>query len=412
MGAPHLRSFWHASTDQIPFHSDPLPAEARVVVVGGGLLGACAAYWLARAGHAPLLLEQAGPAHGASGRNGGFVVAGTAEPYHQAIARLGHATARQVWALTLENRALLRQVLAAEQIACDYREVGHLHLALDEAQLAELVAEAEALTADGLGGCLLERDEVQRLVATPLGPDVVGAAYAPDDALLHSARLVRGLLGAARRHGARVCLDTALLATRPAGDALALRTSQGDLRAQAMILATNAWTGRLLPHLREQIVPVRGQALCYAPLPPVFACGLGAALTPTGEYWQQTPDGTIILGGCRALAPNRDAGLLDEGLTPEVQAGLERVLPRLFPQLAGLTVTLRWSGPMAFTADRLPIADRVPDLPNTWLVGGFSGHGMPFGLPLGKLLAEAVMGAEPAALAPFRLDRPTLAVHT
>jgi gamma-glutamylputrescine oxidase len=117
-----------------------------------------------------------------------------------------------------------------------------------------------------------------------------------------------------------------------------------------------------------------------------------------------------VLGGCRAAAPGQDVGIRDNRPTPEVQAALEQVLPGLFPALAGLRVARRWAGPMAFTTDYLPIADRAPGVPNTWVVGGFCGHGMPFGMRLGQLLAQAAMeGAPPPALAPFRLDRPTLA---
>ena len=69
-------------------------------------------------------------------------------------------------------------------------------------------------------------------------------------------------------------------------------------------------------------------------------------------------------------------------------------------QLAGL---------MAFTPDYLPIADVVPDMKSVWVVGGFSGHGMPFGMRLGQLLSEEILYcAVSDALLPFRLVRPTL----
>jgi glycine/D-amino acid oxidase-like deaminating enzyme len=136
---------------------------------------------------------------------------------------------------------------------------------------------------------------------------------------------------------------------------------------------------------------------------------MGAAQTPTGEYWQQAPDGTIVLGGCRAVAPSQDVGIRDSRPTPEVQAALEQFLPSLFPALAGLRVARRWAGLMAFTADYLPLADRAPDLPKTWVVGGFCGHGMPFGLQLGQLLAQAAIDDRaPVGLGPFRIDRPSL----
>ena len=116
-----------------------------------------------------------------------------------------------------------------------------------------------------------------------------------------------------------------------------------------------------------------------------------------------------MLGGCRAVAPGQDVGIRDSRPTSEVQAALEQALPSLFSTLAGLRVARRWAGLMAFTADYLPIADRAPDLTNTWVVGGFCGHGMPFGMRLGQLLAQAAVDdAPPAALAPFRIDRSTL----
>src|SRR5436190_3354309 len=130
-------SYWQLGRSARARRSTELPARTDVTVIGGGLLGAATAYWLARAGVATVLIEQGELAAGATGRNGGFMVAGTAERYPAAVARLGRATARATWQLTLDNRALLRQVLEKEAIACDYREPGHLHLALGDAQLAD-----------------------------------------------------------------------------------------------------------------------------------------------------------------------------------------------------------------------------------------------------------------------------------
>ena len=402
-------SYWQATSPARARASGALPPAADVVVVGGGLLGTATAYWLARAGAAPVLIEQGDLASGATGRNGGFMVAGTAERYPAAIARLGHATAHEVWRLTLDSRALLRQMLAAETIECDYREPGHLELALGDAQLAELAVTVAALRADGFAADLLDRHETQALIGTPLGPTIAGALFAPEDGLLHSARLVQGLASAAERHGAQIVTAAPVIGLAPDGGGVLVSTARGDIRAGAAVVAANAWLGQIVPELAGCVTPVRGQAFAFAPAPPLFGPGMGAALTPTGEYWQQGPDGTIVLGGCRALAPGQDIGARDSRPTAEVQAALEGVLPRLFPALEGLRVARRWAGPMAFTPDYLPIADHAPGLPNTWVVGGFCGHGMPFGMRLGLLLAQAATATQrPAALAPFRLDRPTL----
>jgi glycine/D-amino acid oxidase-like deaminating enzyme len=401
-------SYWLATAPGT-FAADDLPATAGVVVIGGGLLGASTAYWLARAGADVTLIEAQAIASGASGRNGGFVVAGTAAAYPDAIEKHGYAAARAVWTLTLESRALLRQALDEEAIDCDYREPGLLHLALGTQQLDRLTRTVAALRADQFDAELLDRAQTQELIGTPLGSEIAGGLFASENGLLHSARLVQGLARAAARHGARICEATPALELTADGGGVLVRTQRGELRASAAIVAINAWSAQLVPALAGLITPVRGQVLSYAPSAPVFRCGMGAAVTPTGEYWQQAPDGAIILGGCRAAAPGGDVGVTTLEPTPEVQAAIEQVFPRLFPSLGELRVERRWAGLMAFTSDGMPIADRAPELPGAWVVGGFCGHGMPFGMRLGQLLAEAATSdAKPEALAPFRLDRPTL----
>lgn len=400
-------SYWHHTVPRFPL-SHELPSTVDVLVVGCGLFGAATAYWLARAGRQVALLDRVGVAYGASGRNGGFVVAGMHEEYPAAIKRLGREAAHAVLNISYENQAVLRQVLEEESIACDYREPGSLGLALGAEQLEEVRASVDTLRADGFNAQVLERAEVQELIHTPLGPEIVGGKFLPGQALVHSARLIQGLVQAAQRHGARVYQAQALKLTQDSAS-VRVETSRGTLNAGTVVLAINAWTGEVIPELRELIVPVRGQILAYAPTAPVFTTAVFASLTDTEEYWQQTLDGSIVLGGCRALAPGRDVDVWSCETTPEVQSGLDAIFPRLFPQLTDLHVVQRWAGLMDFSPDRIPIVDRVPGLDRAWFVGGLSGHGMPFGMLLGQMLAEAVQtDRTPQALWPFKLKRETL----
>jgi len=403
-------SYWQETAVRGVLSSE-LPLTSDVVVIGGGIVGTALGYWLARTGMDTILLERTAPAQEATGRNGGLVSIGLAESYPAAIARLGHETAHAILQLTRENQVLLRHVLEEEDIACDYHKPGSIHLALDEKHLTALAQEATALRADGVAVYLLDRTQLQAHVSTPLAAAILGGRFKPESAVIHPVRLVGGLLQAAQRHGLRFCVASAqhLIAHQ---NSVTIQTTQGMLRASCVIVAINAWTGELLPQLASSITPVRGQMLAYAPLRPVFATGMSTALTATGEYWQQCGDGAIVLGGCRAAAPDQDVGMRVNQPTAEVQTALEAVFPRLFPELDGLQVVRRWAGMMAFTPDYLPIVDRVPEMPGVFVIGGFCGHGMPFALRLGQALVEALtMQTWPSTLLPFRLSRATLMAH-
>lgn len=388
-----------------------LPRSAEVAVIGGGLHGVSVAYWLARMGARPVLIERGSLAAGATGRNGGLMVAGTAEGYSAAIERLGQATAQSIWQTTVDNHALLADVLSQEQLDVGYRDIGHLKLALGADELSLQRRDADLLRCDGFAAEILDRAQTQQLVATPLGKEITGGMLLSNSGTVHSARLVHGLAAAARRHGARIVIKTAVQAISIDRKGLCIRTTAGLLHADHVVVALNAWNSTLLPQLAGFITPVRGQALAYEPIAPIFRTGCSAGLTPTGEYWQQTDDGTIVVGGCRAAAPDHDIGMRSQTVTGEVQSAIETILPRLFPQLPPLRVARRWGGMMAFTNDHTPIVDRAPELPGAWVVGGFSGHGMPFGMMIGRTLAHSVLQDIPEPLlAPFALNRPSLQI--
>ncbi len=405
------RSYWHA-TAAAPIPTDQLPASADVVVVGGGLLGCWTAYWLARAGAAVTLLEQKAISYGATGRNGGFVRGGTAEGYAGAVARVGRDDALAIWKIAEEGAALVGEIVKEEGIDCDYRVPGTISLALGEDSLARMQQGLAMMHAAGLTGAFLDRQGMQELIDTPLADEIAGGLYFDDGALLHSSRYLAGLAQAAQKHGARICVAEVTGVT-PAAEGATVATNAGTVQAKRVILALNAWTDTLVPALAGKVVPVRGQILAYEPHAPVFRAGLGASVSPTGEYWQQTPDGSIVIGGCRADAPHGDVGVREMVPTPDVIASIEQVIPRLFPALANLSVARSWAGLMAFTSDYLPVVDAAPGLSGVWVTGGYCGHGMPYGPSVGKLLAEAAQtGQTPAALAPLRIDRPSLVPMT
>lgn len=399
-------SYWQRTAPVLPLSSD-LPRAIDVAVIGGGLIGTATSYWLAREGISVALLEREAIGWGATGRNGGFVVAGSAESYTDTIRHLGHETAKAVMVDTLANQQLLRQVLEEEAIVCQYREPGNLHLALTEAQEEQLRAEVMALQADGFAATFLDHEAIQALIKTDLSSEVRGGRFKPGQGLVHSARLVRGLAQAAIRRGVRAYqADVRQLVTE--GEHLCLHTARGSISTTVVVVAVNVWTGKLLPAFAPFLAPRREQMVAYAPLPPLFAPSVAVDLV-AGEYFQQASDGAILIGGCNTVAPNADWNVWSMAPLPEVQAAIETILPRIFPALGPLQVRQRWAGLLDYTSDSHPLVDRLPTMPRVLVACGFSGHGMPFGLRFGQLLTEAVVrGVLPLALQPYRFDRPTL----
>jgi glycine/D-amino acid oxidase-like deaminating enzyme len=400
-------SYWQRTTPHLPL-ATTLPPSVDVTVIGGGLLGASTCYWLARSGIRVALLERTAIAHGATGRNGGFVRAGSAESYPEAIAHLGRETARAMMDITTESRTLLRQVVREEDIACDYREPGTLQLAITEVQAEQQQQEVEALHVDGFAATWFDRAQVHAMIKTPLGSEILGGRFLPEQGLVHSARLVHGLIQAALRYGAHA-YQTKVSQIDREGSHVLLHTSGGLLSAGKVVIAINAWTSQLLPELTNVIMPVREQMLAYEPIALAFSPGISIDLV-AGEYMQQTPSGVILIGGCGSVAPNADIGVMASQPIAEVQEAIESILPRIFPSLVPqLHVKQRWAGLLGYTTDMHPLVDQVPAIPEAFFVGGFSGHGMPFGMRIGQLLATAVISRSlPSVLTPFRLDRPSL----
>ncbi|MCS7082851.1 MAG: FAD-binding oxidoreductase [Bacteroidetes bacterium] len=367
-----------------------IPAAADLVIIGAGITGASVAWWASRArlGSVWILEERPAPATGASGRNAGFNLAGTVTPYPELIRRFGREAARAIWAYTIENNRAVRATL--EELGYDVELVrsGSLLLAASEAERADQLLAAALLREDGFPVESLEHDDVARLWGFPVPDRFWGALFNPEDARWNPAKASQGLLRSAQLEGARLALESPVWHLEEGSGSVRLYTPKGRIEAGAVVLATNAWVGRLIRELVGRVVPVRAQVLATAPIPRLFP---HATSTNYGyEYWQQDQEGRLILGGYRWSVPDREIGCAVEGLRPEVQAGLERFLRQTFPQLADVPIEYRWSGIMGFSYDELPLLGPVPGWSRLWMAGGYTGHGTAFAFWFGRDLVRAL----------------------
>lgn len=362
-----------------------------IAVVGGGIIGVSTAYWLRhlRPELKVVLLEAGQLASGASGRNAGFLLQGTATDYVSDLDRYGPEKARRLWQFTRENRDLIRHTLRGRAFGLE--ESGSLTVAGSAAEDARLQASVSPMRADGLPVAYLPAEEVSRRI---LAQGFQGALYVPSGAMVNSVQLVRHI---AAESGAHVLEHHRVLGLTPSRGRLRLDTVSRRVRASQVVLCLNAYLPQLIPSLARYVRPVRAQMLATEPLPPRWLTV--PVYTHEGFFYlRQQPDGTLLLGGARHLHLEAEVGYGDE-TTAALQADLEAYLVRHFPPAQGYRVKQRWSGTMGFSPDHLPVIGQVPDLPGSLYATGFTGHGMGFGFRFGRLLAETALGhARPEGL--------------
>jgi glycine/D-amino acid oxidase-like deaminating enzyme len=389
-----------------------LPPRAEVAILGAGIMGSATAYWLARAGQRPVVLERnPGPAQGATGRNGGLHVTGPARDYAEAVQAQGRAAAQEIVRATFLNQELLEEVLAREDIDAHYQRTGFMSLAASVDERALMQASARLLQADGFPAEWLDRPAAIEKLGTPLAPEFVGALFKSNDAVLHSARYTLGVAQAALRRGARFAFSTSVVRVEPGpgGRGWAVHTSRGLLMAEQLVVTLNAWADEVFPELERVLTPVRGHIVLTAPVE--------FRLTPWSanqgyEYGRQLENGQLLIGGMRHVRADMDRGHrpVPGGNVPEVQPEVVRVLSdypsRLFPKTAGVPMVHHWTGMMDFSPDHNPLAGRWPGREGLWLLVGLSGHGMPYSLVLPRAIAAQVAGVEspiiPTAFDPAR----------
>jgi gamma-glutamylputrescine oxidase len=356
-------SYWLSEPTE-PLAPASHDGRAEVVVIGGGVTGCSCALTLAEAGLRVRMFEARRVASGASGRNGGFALRGLAISYPEARERFGRTAARMLWRFTEQS------IDRMERLAGDaLRRVGSLRLADDE-ELAALRAEYAALREDEI-----EATWVGELPA-PLDAIFRAAILHPHDGSLQPARWVRRLAAHAVEAGAEIVEETRV-------------ASLDELDADQVVIATDGYTSGLLPELDRVIQPIRGQVIVTEPLRKT------AFLRPHYarhgfDYWQQTQDRRLVLGGRRDKSLESEF-TNEEALTEPIQSELEALAAELIG--GEPRIEHRWAGIFGSTEDQLPLVGRMPGREGVWVSAGYSGHGNVMGLGCGELVAQAILGS-------------------
>jgi D-amino-acid dehydrogenase len=369
-----------------------------VVVIGGGIVGASAAYRLARQGVAVTLIDQAAQGQ-ATAAGAGIISPGTSTRPLPAF-----------YPLAFQSVAYYEELLAnlAEdgETRTGYEIVGLLHIATSEEQAAQLPGLLHLFEQRRDAGVknigkveLLQADEARRRFP-PLG--ALHGAISTSEGARMDGRLMRDALQhAAQRHGARFLTGTAELLLKD-GKISAVQASGQQLAPDAIIIAGGAWSGALAEalHLKLPVYPQRGQILHLA-LPDAEAGRWPIIVGFHSHYLLTFPPNRVVVGATREDGPGFDPRLTAGGVQ-EVLSEALRVAPGLAnASLHEMRVGLRPASP-----DGLPILGRAPGYERVFIATGHGPSGLQLGPYSGALVADLLLGKPtPLDLTPFAPER-------
>lgn len=336
--------------------------ETDVCVIGLGGSGLAATHRLLDLGQRVVAIDAGIVAGGAAGRNGGFLLAGAMDFYHDAVHLHGRDRAKALYQRTLVELDRMQQ-----QTPEAIRLEGSLRIADSDEELEDCRIQLKTMHDDGFAATWYE------------GPEGTGLRI-PTDGVFQPLRRCRKLAESARQRGAQLHESTTALDIRGSQ----VVTPEGEIKCQSVIVAVDGRLELVLPELAGRVRTARLQMLASAPTTAVQT--RHAVYSRYGyEYWQQLDDGSVVLGGMRDRAGESEWTAMAEPAEP-VQSMLESYLR----ERLGIhePITHRWAGVVGYTEDGLPVFNEVR--PGVWAIGAYSGTGNVIGAICGRAVAELV----------------------
>ncbi|HVE21546.1 MAG TPA: FAD-binding oxidoreductase [Acidocella sp.] len=374
---------YYQATKRVALTAPALDQDLNVdvAIIGGGITGVSAALHLAERGYDVALLEAHDIGWGASGRNGGQVLAGFGVGQVKLKKLVGAEPAQRLWDMSVEAVNLLHAQIRRFDIPCDPMQ-GYLHAALKARQVRELEETQEEYAQLGAPvGRILRGDELRARLASPR------YLAALEDKLaghIHPLNYTLGLAAAAQRAGAKLFAQTRVTEVTP-GRRIKIRAGGHEIRASYLLTAGGAYLGELMRPLTGYIMPVSTYIIATesrADMPRLIPGNEAVAdLNFVLDYFRRSPDDRLLFGGrvsYSTLPP------------PALKSAMLARAVRVFPQLRDARVEHVWGGNVDITRNRAPHFGRLTN--NILFCHGFSGHGVALTGLAGKLAAEAIAG--------------------
>ncbi|MBY5397736.1 FAD-binding oxidoreductase [Rhizobium leguminosarum] len=397
---PRSHGLWEKTAPEAPTTS-PLDGamSADVVIVGGGYTGLSSALHLAEAGSKVVLLEAKEIGFGGAGRNVGLINAGMWVMPNDLPGVLGPVHGERLLDLLGNAPKLVMELIDKHQIACELERNGTLHCAVGADGLKEIEDRAAQWSARGAAVTLLDAAET----AKRIGSDAyTGSLLDKRAGTLQPLAYARGLAHAAVKAGVTIHTSSPVVATERNGSRWTVKTAHGEVSAEWIIVATDAYSTGPWEQVRSEQVHLPYFNFATVPL----GQNLRQSILPGREGAWDTKEilssfrmdqaGRLVFGSVGAL---RNTGLA-------VHKGwAKRALKRLFPDIGDVEFECEWYGQIGMTDNALPRFHKFA--PGVVGFSGYNGRGIAPGTVFGRTLAEHILGRLPEADLPLPPTSPT-----
>jgi glycine oxidase len=363
-----------------------MPENADVLIIGGGVIGLTAAYFLAREHLRVEIVDQSDFGQEASWAGAGILPPGNLERARTPFDQLRALSA----ALFPKLSAELKELTGVDN--------GYLRSGGLEFFEPGVSSSAEEWRSEGIACELVKGEDLHRLEPA-LSPNLKSAYFLPGMAQLRNPRHLQALLAACRLHGVRLRPCCPVVGFEREGRHIkALKTQASRLQSDRYLVAAGAWTDSLLEsfNCRLRIRPIRGQIALLNTGAPI----IHKVLVEGSRYLVPRADGRVLVG-----STEEDVGF-DKRTTARAIHELLAFALKLVPELADHPVERCWSGLRPGSPDELPFIGRLPDHDNVFVAAGHFRSGIQLSPGTALLVKEMLLGGlRSVPIEPFRIDR-------
>lgn len=384
MALPHVKSYYAATAnDRTSYPRLNGSITVDVCIVGGGFSGISAAVTLAERGYSVAVLEANRIGWGASGRNGGQMIAGISGE-HNIKKQLGRDGTRLLRDIRYRGHDIITERIAKYGIDCDLR-YGWMEAAARPRHMQGLrdYVDERIAEGDGEGLEIVEPSQMQSVLATDM---YHGGFIDHRSGHLHPLNLCMGEARAAFALGVKIFEDTEVVEIQ-GGAKPYVKTVRGRVDAKSIILAGSTDHAFQRGRLNGLTFPTGSYIIATEPLTEAEASAINPQNLAVADsnivldYFRLSGDRRMLFGG-RCNYSNRDP--------QDLAAALQPRLVEIFPQLSSKKIDFSWGGRIDIVLTRIPAIGRLE--PNVYYMQGYCGHGVNTTHLAAEIVADAIGG--------------------